>query len=50
MLSEGGENCCRKDMEAHFSDLILKKGAEADTSRSRLDSGWEKDSNNGRQS
>lgn len=30
-----------------FSDLMLKRGAEADTSRSRLNSGWEKDSNNG---
>ena len=38
---ESGEDCCRKDREALFSDSMLARGAEAETVRGRLLSVWE---------
>ncbi|RVW29483.1 hypothetical protein CK203_093717 [Vitis vinifera] len=38
---ESGEDCCRKDREALFSDSMLAREAEAETVRGRLLSVWE---------
>ena len=43
---ESGEDCCRKDREALFSDSMLAREAEAETVRGRLLSVWEEVSKN----